>query len=212
MTSFFTAGKPGIGRINIEPPSRKRRPNLASKERNMKKFLLVLVFLSLTFPVHAQGPALKVGDQAADFKLKDTKNKEFSLTSPEFSNRVLLVMYVDPDEKDLNVHVEDALLKERDGGHLNPAAFRSFGVTNLKDTKIPNFLIRQIVKSKQDKTGAMILLDYDHTLLNLWGLRRNSSDVILLDKNRVCRFIHRGQVPPEELTKLIALIKELQAK
>lgn len=158
----------------------------------------------------AQG--LKVGDTAADFKLKDAKNKEFTLNSPEFAGRTLLIMYVDPDEKDLNVHVEDALIKERDAGNLSTTTFRSFGVTNLKDTGMPNFLIRQIIKSKQEKTGAIILLDYDHSLLNLWGLKRDSSDVILLDKNRVCRFIYRGKLPPEEVAKLLALIKEYQAK
>ncbi len=178
----------------------------------MKKilFLLVVFFFSATTLLGAQ--PLKVGDLAPDFKLKDAKNKEFTLNSPEFTGRALLIMYVDPDEKDLNVHVEDALIKERDAGNLSKTAFRSFGITNLKDTSLPNFLIRQIIKSKQEKTGAIILLDYDHSLLNTWGLKKDSSDVILLDKNRICQFIYRGKLPAEEVVKLIGLIKEYQAR
>jgi len=178
----------------------------------MKKVLFVVLTLIFSVVSLAGAQSLKVGDAAPDFKLKDAKGKEFTLGVPEFAGRALLIMYVDPDEKDLNVHVEDALIKEREAGNLSTTAFRSFGITNLKDTLKPNFLIKQIIKSKQEKTGAIILLDADHTLLNLWGLKRDSSDVILLDKNRVCQFIHRGKVPPEEVTKVIALIKEFQAK
>lgn len=178
----------------------------------MKKILFLLAVFFFSAVTLAGAQPLKVGDLASDFKLKDAKNKEYTLSSPEFAGRVLMIMYVDPDEKDLNVHVEDALIKEREAGNLSTTAFRSFGITNLKDTSKPNFLIRQIIKSKQDKTGAVILLDYDHSLLNPWGLKRDSSDVILLDKNRVCQFIYRGKLPAEEVTKLIGLIKEYQAK
>lgn len=178
----------------------------------MKRILFLLVTFFFFTVTQAGAQPLRVGDVASDFKLKDAKNKEYSLNSPEFAGRALLIMYVDPDEKDLNVHVEDALMKERDAGNLSATAFRSFGITNLKDTSKPNFLIRQIIKSKQEKTGAVILLDYDHTLLNLWGLKRDSSDVILLDKNRSCQFIYRGKLPAEEVVKLIGLIKEYQAK
>ncbi|MDI6726976.1 MAG: YtfJ family protein [Smithellaceae bacterium] len=178
----------------------------------MKKVLFVVLTFIFVLVSLAGAQPLKVGDSASDFKLKDAKGKEFTLSASEFAGRVLLIMYVDPDEKDLNVHVEDALLKERDAGNLSTTAYRSFGVTNLKDTNKPNFLIRQIIKSKQEKTGAIILLDYDHSLLNLWGLKRDSSDVILLDKNRICQFIHRGKMSPDDVTKVIELIKEYQAK
>ncbi len=176
----------------------------------MKRYFVLCLVLLWTGVAGASG--LKVGDQAPDFKLNDAKGKEYSLNSPEFTGRVLFIMYVDPDEKDLNAHVEDALIKEREAGGFDLKAFRSFGVTNLKDTIKPNFLIRQIVKSKQQKTGAIILMDPNHTLLNLWGLKRDSSDAVLLDKNRVCLFIHKGKVPQEEVRNLISLIKEHQTK
>ena len=155
---------------------------------------------------------LKVGDKAPDFKLKDSTGKEYTLEDPRFKGKVLYVAYVDPDEKDTNNHVEDALKKERDSGGLDKTRYEGFGIANLKATMLPNFVIKSSIKSKQEKTGAVILLDYDYTLLNLWGLKNDSSELVVLDKERICRYIHHGKQPQEELKKMIAIIKEYQAK
>ncbi|MBU2054826.1 MAG: YtfJ family protein, partial [Proteobacteria bacterium] len=69
-----------------------------------------------------------------------------------------------------------------------------------------------IVKSKQEKTGAIILLDYDYTILNLWGLQNDSSNVVILDKERICRYIYREKLSSEEVAKMIEVIKEYQVK
>ena len=62
------------------------------------------------------------------------------------------IFYVDPDEKDLNAHVEDAFLK--DPGLERNVHYKGLGITNLKASKLPNFLIKSVIKSKQEKTGA----------------------------------------------------------
>jgi predicted transcriptional regulator len=77
---------------------------------------------------------------------------------------------------------------------------------------MPNFLIKSAIKSKQEKTGAIIILDLDYTILNLWGVKNDSSDVVVLDKERICRYVYNGKLPPEELTKMIGIIKEYQVK
>lgn len=178
----------------------------------MKKtvFALLLVFLwTVSTAVAAE---LKVGDKASDFKLKDSTGKEYSLEHPEFKGKVLYIAYVDPDEADTNNHVEDALKKDRDSGVLDKAKYQGFGIANLKASNIPNFAIKMKIKSKQEKTGAIILLDYDYTILNLWGVKNDSSDVVVLDKERICRYVYNGKLPQEELTKMIGIIKEYQAK
>jgi len=178
----------------------------------MKK-TVALVLLALVWTVSASLAAeLKVGDKAPDFKLKDTTGKDYSLDHPQFKGKVLYVAYVDPDEKDTNNHVEDALKKEKDSGGLDKTRYEGFGIVNLKASIMPNFLIKSAIKSKQEKTGALILLDYEYTLLNLWGLKNDSSDVVVLDKERICRYVYNGKLPPEELTKMIQIIKEYQAK
>jgi len=178
----------------------------------MKKTVFA-VLLALLWTVSASLAAeLKVGDRAPDFKLKDSTGKEYSLDDPRFKGKVLYIAYVDPDEKDTNNHVEDALKKERESGGLDKARYEGFGIANLKASNLPNFIIKSAIKSKQEKTGAVVLLDYDYTILNLWGVKNDSSDVVVLDKERVCRYVYNGKLPPEELSKMIQIIKEYQVK
>ena len=178
----------------------------------MKKTVFTLLLVLLWTVSTAVAGELKVGDKATDFKLKDANGKEYSLDHPQFKGKVLYIAYVDPDEKDTNNHVEDTLVKERDSGGLDKARYEGFGIANLKATNLPNFIIKALIKSKQEKTGAIVLLDYDYTILNLWGLKNDSSDGVVLDKDRICRYIFNGKLPPEELVKMIQIIKEYQAK
>lgn len=175
----------------------------------MRKTVVVLL-LALLWTVSAAAAELKVGERAPDFKLKDSTGREYSLASAEFAGKVVSVFYVDPDEKDMNVHVEDVLLK--DPGLDRNNRYKGLGITNLKATVLPNFIIKGIIKGKQEKTGAIILLDYDYTILNLWGLQNDSSNVLVLDKERICRYIFKGKLPPEEVAKVVEVIKEYQAK
>ena len=178
----------------------------------MKKTVFMVLVALLWTVSSAAAAELKVGDKAPDFQLKDTTGKEYTLQDPGFQGKVLYIAYVDPDEKDTNNHVEDALKKERDSGALDKAKYQGFGIANLKASAMPNFLIKSAIKSKQEKTGAIVLLDYDLGMVGLWGLKTDSSEVVVLDKERICRYIYHGKLPQEELAKMLAIIKEYQVK
>jgi uncharacterized protein len=182
------------------------------RREGMKKTVFALLLVLLWTVSAAVAAELKVGDKAPDFRMKDSTGKEYSLDHPEFKGKVLYIAYIDPDEKDTNNHVEDALKKERDSGALDKTRYQGFGFANLKASAMPNFLIKSAIKSKQEKTGAIVLLDYDYTILNLWGLKNDSSDVVVLDKERICRYVYNGKLPQEELVKMIQIIKEYQVK
>jgi hypothetical protein len=62
----------------------------------------------------------------------------------------------------LNTHVENALLK--DSGMESRTHYKSLRITNLKASNKPNFLIKSVVKNKQEKKGAIISLNYDYTI------------------------------------------------
>jgi uncharacterized protein len=182
----------------------------SKKEVQMKKTILA-VFLVLLWCAFPAGAAeLKVGEKAPNFSLKDSLGKIYTLDSDDFKGRVLSIFYVDPDEKDLNNHVEDALLKDK--GLDRDKTYKGLGITNLKASKMPNFIIKSVITSKKEKTGAIILLDYDYTILKLWGLKNDSSDLVILDKNRICRYVYNGKLPPEEVVKAVNIIKEYQVK
>jgi len=185
---------------------------IRSRRRGMKKIVFALLLVSLWTVSSSMAAELKVGDKASDFNLKDSTGKEYFLDPPQFKSKVLYIAYVDPDEKDTNNHVEDALKKERESGGLDKTRYEGFGIVNLKASLMPNFLLKAAIKSKQEKTGATIILDPDYTILNQWGLKNDSSDIVVLDKERICRYVYSGKLPQEELVKMIQIIKEYQVK
>lgn len=186
------------------------RDAVESKGGDMKKILASVLIFVLSGVSSGFAAELKVGDKAPDFSLKDSSGKVYSLTSAEFQGKVLSVFYVDPDEKDLNAHVENALLKAP--GLDRNTRYKGLGISNLKASKLPNFIIKSVIKNKQEKTGAVILLDYDYTVLHSWGLRNNSSSVVVLDKERICRYVYNGKLPSAEVEKVLKTIKEYQNK
>lgn len=175
----------------------------------MKKTVLAVFFvLWCALPVWAS--ELKIGEKAPYFSLKDSHGKIYSLESSEFKGKVISILYTPCDKKELNNHVEDVLHK--DPGLDRNKTYMDIRIANLKASKLPNFIIKSVIKDKQEKTGAIILLDDKYNILNLWGLNNHSSDFVVLDKNRICRYIYKGVLPQEEILKAINIIKEYQVK
>lgn len=175
----------------------------------MKKIICLTLFVMM-WSVSFAAAELKVGDRAPDFVLTDSLGKEYTLNSPELKGRVVYFNYADIGSKDLNKHVDDALKK--DPGLDRKKSYVGLGIANMKASIVPNFVIARAIKSKQEETGAVILLDPNYTILNLWGLKNHTSNVVVLDKNRICRYIYKGKLPPEEYENLIKTIKEYQVK
>jgi peroxiredoxin len=149
----------------------------------MKKIIIaILLVLSLGVFI-SYAAELKVGDKVSDFKLSAAlDNKEYSLSSPEFAGKVVYAVYASTSSADDNDHVSDALNANKD--------------------------IKQVAKHKQLKTGAIILLDPDFTIGNRWGVPHKIATSVLVDKERVVRYIYSGKTPAENIPKIIDLIKK----
>ena len=176
----------------------------------MKKMVLLIpaFFVLLCWPVSAA--ELKVGDKASDWSFKDSEGKVFTMASWE--GKVLLINYVDPDESDLNEHFTDAMKKAKDEGRLKDVHYKGIGIADCAATWKPNFAIRAIAGRKAKKYNTTILFDYEATLRNAWGLKKDTANVILLDKNRICRVVIYGRVPDDRVHKLVQLAVDLQYK
>ena len=176
----------------------------------MKKAFAAVFLVLLWSASFAWADELKIGEKAPNFSLQDYSGKVYTLDSQEFQGRVISIFYNDPDKKTWNKHVEDALLK--DDGLDRKNNYMSLCITNLKASKLPNLIIKRVIKSRQEKTGSVILLDSDYNIIKAWGLKNYSSDIVVLDKERICRYVYNGKLPPEEVEKLISVIKEYQVK
>lgn len=176
----------------------------------MKKVFAAIFFVLLWSASAAWADELKIGEKAPNFSLQDYSGKVYTFDSQEFQGRVISIFYNDPDKKNWNKHVEDALLK--DDGPDRKNNYKGLCITNLKASKLPNLIIKRVIKSTQETTGSLILLDLDYSIIKAWGLKNYSSDIVVLDKGRICRYVYNGKLPPEEVEKLISIIKEYQVK
>ncbi len=175
----------------------------------MKKLILCMVLLVFgTQFIQAQNVNLKVGDKAPDWVFTDSEGNEFSMNS--WSGKVLQINYVDPDVSDLNDPANDAIKKEtKEGGRIDNTKFKGFGIVDTKSTWKPNMLIRTIAGNKAKKFGTTILFDYDGDLQEKWGMPKNQYTMVILDKQRVCRAIYKGEIPESKFEEIIQLIIQL---
>ena len=176
----------------------------------MNKVIFLMISVALLFGSPALADELKVGMKASDWSFEDSEKNVFTMAN--WAGKVLLVNYVDPDASDLNNHFTDAMKKAKDEGRLKDETYRGIGIADCAATWKPNFAIRIIAAKKAKKYKTTILFDYKAVLRKAWGLKKDTANVILLDKNRVCRAIVRGRVPDEAVDKLVQLAIDLQSE
>jgi predicted transcriptional regulator len=156
----------------------------------------------------AQTGKLEVGMKVPEWTFPDADKNDFTMNS--WQGKVLQINYVDPDESDLNDEFNDAIDKATDVDKIiDKEYFKGFGIVDNKSTWKPNGLIRVIAGNKAKKYDTTILFDYDGKLHSDWGMPKDSYTVVIVDKNRVCRYIYSGKIPASENEKIIRMIIEL---
>ena len=172
--------------------------------------IILMILVPLVFADDSFG-RLEVGMQAPEWIFKDANGKDFTMDVLE--GKILKIDYIDPDKYEMNEPFNDELKKIVIVDSLiSRNKFGGFGIVDCASTWIPDFLIRKIAGNKARKFDSTILFDYDAKLRTSWGLKKNSYNVIILDKDRVCRAIVRGKITDEKQKELIQLIIDLQSK
>ena len=176
----------------------------------MKKVIAVVFLVLLLGAVTSYAAGLKVGDKIGDFKLSAAlDDKEYTLSSPEYAGRVVYIVYASSSSADDNDHVTEAIKADKDIDLLKKEnKYVGLGIGNEKDSPVPNFMIKIIAKRKQKSSGAIVMLDPDFIFGNLVGAPHKIATSILVDKERVVRYIYSGKTPMENIPKLIDLIKK----
>jgi len=172
----------------------------------MKKLIITLFFIPIAITsLIGQAGKLEVGSKAPEWMFTDANKKEFTMDS--WAGKVLQVNYVDPDEQDLNEAYNEVLDKAvKTDKIIDSTYFKGIGVVDTKSTWKPNGLIRTIAGNKAKKYKTTILFDYKGTLHEIWGMPKDSYSVVILDKNRICRYVYSGKIPESENEKIIQMI------
>lgn len=121
-------------------------------------------------------------------------------------NKVYVVFYVDPDEKDVNEHFSQALKKK---DYRSKGAFGSMAIINLAATWKPNFIIEKILKSKQKEfPKTLYVKDKNSVLVKEWNLADDASDILIFDKRGKLLFSKSGAMSEDDMKKAFNLIEE----
>ena len=172
----------------------------------MKNYFLTF-FLLITHLFSQE--TLEIGMKVANFEFEDSDENIFSLDS--WTEDILQINYVDPDESELNEHFNDAVKYAIDVDSLIARDnFKGIGIADCKSTWKPDFLIKLIGGAKAKKYDTTVLFDYEGILRKSWGLKKNSYNIIILDKNRIARAIIKERIPEDQVAELVQLIIDLQ--
>lgn len=170
----------------------------------MKSLLVTLSLLCLPFLGSAQ---VAVGVVLPKIELSGDAGGRLNgqvWNSSEITGKVYTMMYVDPDEKGINEHVEQALKAE----NFPRDKYGSIAMINMDATWKPNAVIKMILDGKQkDFPHTIYVMDKDKILVKKWGLADDNYHVITFDKAGKVIFQKAGKLSDADVKKLIEVIK-----
>ena len=120
-------------------------------------------------------------------------------------DKVSILFYVDPDEKDTNSHFTKILKQQ----HFPLDKFRSIAVINLAATWKPNFIIKSVLEKKQKEfPNTLYVEDKKSIFVKQWDLKDDSSEVLIFNKDGKIIFYNSGKMTYTNITKAITIIKK----
>ncbi len=156
-----------------------------------KKFkvlsLIIFVFMFIFAAIYGLH-ALSVGQAVGSLKLINPDDNPKWI--PGIGSKVVTIMYTDPDVKDINDPLSDAIKAK----NYPKAKYQGIGIANCKDTWIPNAGIRMAARKKEKQfKGSVILLDEDRTVSTKWGLGDcdGAAVVIVVGKDKKVKFVKK---------------------
>lgn len=126
--------------------------------------------------------------------------------SSMLKDKVYVLFYVDPDEKDVNEEFSQALKAKN---YREKGAFGSMAVVNMAATWKPDFAINILLKAKQKEFPKTIYVkDKKSVLVKEWGLKDNASDILIFSKDGTLLFYKPGKMSEKDTQKAFDIIEE----
>ena len=125
--------------------------------------------------------------------------------SSMLKNKVSVMFYVDPDEKDTNSHFTAALKEKK----YDRANYRSLAVINLAATWKPNFAIESVLKEKQvEFPDTIYVKDKKSVLVKEWEVADDASNILIFSKNGKLLFYKSGAMSEDDMANAFSLIEQ----
>ncbi|KYJ87424.1 YtfJ family protein [Sulfurovum riftiae] len=128
-----------------------------------------------------------------------------SWSSSMLKGKVHILFYVDPDERDLNNNLTQALKKR----HFNRQKYASVAMINLAATWLPNVILESKLKAKQKEFPDTIYVkDKKKVLVKKWDLADDNSDILIFDKKGKLIYKKFGKLSEKEIKHVLSLIEK----
>src|SRR5664280_254171 len=156
--------------------------------------------------------AAAVGQVVSNPQIRDAEDNP--ATIPDFGTHVIGLTYSNVAAGDLGDPLSNAIKAKK----YDKTVYRGLGVANLKDSPIPNFLIRSKIRDKIKQYNAVILTDADLTLPKAWGSGdcKDKSVFILIGKDKKIKYLRytdkKNPWTPAEISSVIKLTDDLLKK
>ena len=125
--------------------------------------------------------------------------------SAMLKDKVLVMFYVDPDEKDLNEPFADALKAKK----FDREKFGSVAVINMAASWKPNFAIQMALEAKQKKfPHTLYVKDMKSLIVKEWDVADDNSDILIFSKTGELLFYKYGKLDQTEIEQAIKTIEE----
>jgi predicted transcriptional regulator len=166
----------------------------------MRKILTTLFMSSMALL------ALNIGEVPSQVVISDKNGGYLDGTawnSSMLKNKLYVVFYVDPDERDTN----SAFIKALKDKNYDLNYFGSVAIINLAATWLPNVVLEAKLKDKQKKfPNTIYVKDKSKVLVKEWNLQDDSSNVLVFNKSGELIYSYAGKLSSSEITKVISLI------
>ena len=168
----------------------------------MKK--IVLGFLVLVGSVAAVELGKVPGSVVLDGE-NGGKTDGSAWNSKMLKGKVHILFYIDPDERDLNEPLSQALKKR----YFDRKKYASVAMINLAATWLPNAILESKLKAKQKEFPDTIYVkDKKKVLVNKWKLADDNSDVLIFNKKGKLIYKKFGKLSAKEIKDVLALIEK----
>ena len=171
----------------------------------MKKIIVILATL---MTVSFATTPLTLGKPAKDVSLSGELGGLLNggtWSSSSMKGKVMIVIYVDPDHRNLNEDLFQFVEKQK----FDTAQVASTAIINMDATWIPNGILNSIIASKQEEyPNTIYVKDLKKHLVKEWGVDDDNSDILLFDAEGTLIFKKFGKVEKEEQKTVVSLIRE----
>ncbi|MEA1892256.1 MAG: YtfJ family protein [Campylobacterota bacterium] len=124
--------------------------------------------------------------------------------SNTLKDKVLVLFYVDPDEKDTNNNFSAALKAKK----YDRTNYGSIAIINMAATWKPNFAIESALESKQEEfPDTLYVKDKKSVLVNAWGIDDDASNVLIFSKDSKLLFYQSGALNDSDIQKALEIIE-----